>query len=38
VRLVVTEVPSLRLRYLENFESKQDLIDGNSEFTASAAS
>lgn len=31
VRLVVTEVPSLRIRYLENFESKQDLIDANSE-------
>ena len=31
VRLVVTEVPSLRLRYLEDFESKQDLIDANSE-------
>lgn len=29
VRLVVTEVPSLRIRYLENFESKQDLIDAN---------
>lgn len=27
VRLVVTEVPSLRLRYLEDFESKEDLID-----------
>ena len=31
VRLVVTEVPSLRLRYLQDFESKQDLIDANSE-------
>ncbi|KAL4419027.1 hypothetical protein ABPG77_010014 [Micractinium sp. CCAP 211/92] len=29
VRLVVTEVPSLRLRYLEDFASKQDLIDAN---------
>lgn len=31
VRLVVTEVPSLRLRYLEDFESKEDLIDACSE-------
>ncbi|EFN59130.1 hypothetical protein CHLNCDRAFT_137944 [Chlorella variabilis] len=29
VRLVVTEVPSLKLRYLQDFESKQDLIDAN---------
>ncbi|KAL4430951.1 hypothetical protein ABPG75_006207 [Micractinium tetrahymenae] len=29
VRLVVTEVPSLRLRYLEDFASKQDLIEAN---------
>lgn len=32
VRLVVTEVPSLRLRYLEDFESKEDLIDACSEW------
>lgn len=32
VRLVVTEVPSLKLRYLQDFESKQDLIDANSEW------
>ena len=34
VRLVVTEVPSLRLRYLEDFESKEDLIDACSEWHA----
>jgi hypothetical protein len=31
VRLVVTEVPSLRLRYVEDFESREDLINANSE-------
>lgn len=37
VRLVVTEVPSLRLRYLEDFASKQDLIDANSELPGCCA-
>lgn len=29
VKLVVTEVPSLRLQYIDSFESKQDVIDAN---------
>ena len=34
MRLVVTEVPSLRIKYLEIFATRQDLIDANSECAA----
>lgn len=29
VKLVVTEIPSLRLRYIDNFATKRDLLDAN---------
>jgi hypothetical protein len=32
VRLVATEFPSMQLRYLEEFDSRGDLIDANSEW------